>query len=320
MEKTQRRLRAMVAAAALTTSLGLISAIAPVAHAQDATPSAPIVVCNSPGLAPGEPSAAATPADDMGGMVMASPVAEEVLNGTIADETTAAEATAAAQNVVACSIDSPELFLALMSGDFLLQQFGTDNPYDILAAGGLEGISFGEFSTGAVYTYEDGSVSVDVQYMQSEYQVVGERWFFTGAPGSWVLDSLSPITPDVDGDTAVVGVTLSDYAFEFNIASIVQPEVLMLHLVNSGAEPHEMVIFRGSDTVTVDNVIADAEGTLSSAEFIGALEVPTPGEYGDLALVGLEPGKYVAVCFITDANGVPHYLEGMVAEFEIIGL
>lgn len=319
MEKTHRRLRAMVAAAALTTSLGLISAVAPVANAQDATPSAPIVVCNSPGLPPGEPSAA-TPAGDMGGMIMASPVAEEELNGTIADEATTAEATAAAQNVVNCSIDSPELFLALMSPNFLLEQFGTENPYDVLAAGGLEEIAFGDFSTGAVYTYEDGSVSVDVQYDQTDYQVVGERWFFTGAPGSWVLDSLAPITPDVDGDTAVVGVTLSDYAFEFNVAQIVQPEVLMLHLMNAGAEPHEMVIFRGSDTVTVDNVIADAEGTLSTAEFIGALEVPTPGEQADLALVGLEPGKYVVVCFITDANGTPHFLEGMVGEFEILGL
>ncbi len=75
MEKTQRRLRAMLAAAALTHLWGLISAVAPVANAQDATPSAPIVVCSSPGLhPPGEPSAA-TPTD-MGGMVMASPVAE----------------------------------------------------------------------------------------------------------------------------------------------------------------------------------------------------------------------------------------------------
>lgn len=311
----------MVAAAALTTSLGLISAISPVAYAQDATPSAPIVVCNSPGLPPGEPSA--SPAAGMGDMDMAAPAASPVVEeqaGTVADETTTAEATAAAQNVVACSIDSTELFLALMSGDFLLQQFGTDNPYDVLASGALEGFSFGDFSTGAVYTYPDGSVSVDVQYLQSQYQVVGERWFFTGAPGSWVLDSLSPITPNIDGDTAVVGVTLSDYAFEFNVAQIVQPEVLMLHLINGGAEAHEMVIFRGSDTVTVDNVVADAEGTLSTAEFIGALEVPVPGQQADLALVGLEPGKYVVVCFIPDANGTPHFLEGMVGEFEILGL
>jgi hypothetical protein len=319
---TRRPVKAMLAAAALTTTLGMVSAFSPVAFAQEATPSAsPIVVCNSPGLPPGEPSA--SPVAEMGGMDMAaaSPVAEPELVGTLADDATAQDVTGAALNVVACLQESPELGLALLTPNFLKETFGTDNPYDVIASGQFDATDmFGNFTTGDVYTYEDGSVSVDVQYDQGEYQVVGERWFFTGAPGSWLLDSLEPITPDVEGDTAVVGVNLTEYAFEFNIASIVESEVVMLHVINAGAEAHEIVIFRASDTVTVDAITADAESALADAEFIGALQVPNPGEQADLALVGLEPGKYIAVCFLPDANGTPHFQEGMIAEFEILGL
>ena len=59
---------------------------------------------------------------------------------------------------------------------------------------------------------------------------------------------------------------------------------------------------------------------LSTAEFIGVLYLGTPGEQGDLALVGLEPGKYIAICGIPSPDGTPHYMNRMIAEFEIVGV
>ncbi len=86
---------------------------------------------------------------------------------------------------------------------------------------------------------EDGSVSVEAV----QYKLVGVSGLLASAGSSpapraaWVLDAFSSITADVDGDTAVVGVIpLSDYACSnCNVSQIVQPEVLMLHLMNAGA-------------------------------------------------------------------------------------
>ena len=320
-------LRPAIAAAALTISMGLMAAVAPVATAQDATPAAsPTAECMAPDLPPGTPTPieaspeAAMQGHDMGTpMPDASPVAEEMV-GTALEGADPEAATAAVNNIVACLSEGPEKVLALMSPEFLLEQFGTGNPYDVLAMGGLEGLSFEGLTTGQAYSYPDGQISVDVQYKQGQYQVVGERWFLVNDGGVWKLNALSPIPPVVEGDTTVVGVNLVDYGFEFNVSSIVQPEVLMLHAINAGAEAHELLIFREPEGATFDEISADPETTLSTAEFIGVLYLGTPGEQGDLALVGLEPGKYIAICGIPTADGTPHYMLGMIAEFEIVGL
>lgn len=320
-------LRPAIAAAALTISMGLMAAVAPMATAQDATPAAsPTADCVAPDLPPGTPTPieaspeAAMQGHDMGTpMAEASPAAEEQV-GTALEGADADAATAAVNNIVACVEADAAKALALMSPEFLVEQFGTENPYDVLAMGALEGLAFEDFTTGQAYSYPDGQVSVDVQYKQGSYQVVGERWFLVNDGGVWKLNALTPVTPTVEGDTTVVGVNMVDFGFEFNVSTIVQPEVLMLHAINAGAEPHEIVIFRAPDGKTFDEISADPETTLSTAEFIGVLYLGDPGEQGDLALVGLEPGKYIALCGVTSADGTPHYMKGMIAEFEIVGV
>jgi uncharacterized cupredoxin-like copper-binding protein len=183
----------------------------------------------------------------------------------------------------------------------------------------LEGTTFEGFTTGMVYAYDDGSVSVDVQYNQGPYQVVGERWYLAQDGEYWKLDGIEGAPVSVDGDTAVVGVSLTDYAFTFNVSAVVQPEVLQFQVRNDGTEMHELVLFRMPEGMTLDDIKADPEGTIPEDAFVGAA-FAAPGEQTDLVLVGLEPGKYVAVCFIPTAEGTPHYAEGMIAEFEVIGL
>ena len=329
MGKTERMgssVRAAFAAAAITASMGLMAISTPVATAQDATPAA-MAACVAPELPPGTP----TPMDmaspeAMPPMMepMASPAAEVERVGNPANEQVAAEATAAVENIVAClNSGNLEGTVALMTDNYIMSSFGTGNPYDVV--GFLEGFSFQNFTTGAVYAYDDGSVSVDVQYNESQYQVTGERWFFVQDGEYWKLDADESITPVVDGDTAVVGVSLTDYAFTFNVGSVVQPEVLMFQVRNDGTEPHEIVLFRMPEGAeTADDVAAmlkdDPEGSFMSDDaFIGAT-FAMPGEQSNLTLVGLEPGKYVAICFIPGPDGQPHYAHGMIGEFEVIGL
>ena len=327
-------LRTALAAVALSASMGLMAVGAPVSTAQDATPAAsPTAECVAPELPPGTPTPPeASPEAAMEGMDMgtpaadaaspvaeASPVAAEEV-GTALSGADAEAATAAVNNHVACVAADPAKALALMTPEFLLENFGTENPYDVLAMGALEGLAFQDLSVGNSYSYADGRVGVDVQYKQTAYQVAGERWFLVNDGGTWKLTSLTPITPTVEGDTTVVGVNLVDYGFEFNVSSIVETEVLMLHAINAGTEPHELVVLREPEGMTLDQITADPESALETAEFIGVLYLGTPGEQGDLALVGLEPGKYIAVCGVPTADGTSHYMLGMITEFEIVGV
>lgn len=324
MRNTQRTgssVRAALAAATITASMGLMALAAPVATAQDAATPAPMPECVAPDLPPGTPTPmdmASPEAMDMMPMPAASPEVEAERTGAVADEATTAAAQAAAMNVVAClNSGNLEGVVALMTTNAMETEFGSGNPYDVMMF--LEGFTFEGFTTGTVYAYDDGSVSVDVQYNQGPYQVVGERWNLVQDGDYWKLDGFGAAAPTVEGDTTVVGVSLTDYAFTFNVSSVVQPEVLQFQVRNDGAELHELVLFRMPEGVTVEDIVADPEGTIPEDAFIGAV-FAAPGEQTDMVLVGLEPGKYVAICFIPTPDGVPHFAEGMIAEFEVIGL
>jgi hypothetical protein len=311
--------RSFVFVIALLVALSLSWSSVAIASAQEASPS-PVGPCEAPTLPPGTPSPElATPeAEEVPPEIVATPVEEAtpVVVGTPADEATAAEATAAAQNIVNCIVSGDfESALALMTTDFLLEQFGTGNPYDVLAEGGLEGIAFGNFTAGNVMTYDDGSVSVDVTYMQTEVQFVAERWFFIQDEGFWKIDSLESLPPQPEGDTAVLGVIMDEYSFTPNVPSVEAQEVVIFHGVNQGAEPHEMVVVQLPEGVTVEQLLED-ESLFEQVEFYG-FAFFEPGEEGDLALVGLEPGVYTLLCFVTAPDGQPHAAHGMYVDIEV---
>ena len=101
---------------------------------------------------------------------------------------------------------------------------------------------------------------------------------------------------------------------------------------NSGAEIHEMVVFRINDgvTETIDELLAlPEEEALAKVQFAGS----TFAAQGvtDIETLELTRGKYVALCFVPvgttevetdDGNdeplGPPHFTEGMQAAFTVI--
>jgi uncharacterized cupredoxin-like copper-binding protein len=295
-----------------------------------------MVTCDAPALPPGSPTPMeATPEGGMEGMATPEGMAEEVVEatpadeaapqGTPADQAVADEATAAVQNVIAClQSGNLEGTVALFTPNGLMAFFFTENPYDVLAQGMLEGApSFEGAQFSDVMTYDDGRVSVQVDYMSSQYQASSERWYLTQDEGYWKLDGVDYLNAQPEGDTAVVGVNMTEYAFEPNVASVVQPEVLILHGINAGVEMHEIVVIRLPEGMTTEDFTAAASDEAAMAEieqqseFIGAAFFE-PGQQGDLALVGLEPGVYTLVCFIPAPDGAPHFAHGMVTQIEVV--
>lgn len=112
-----------------------------------------------------------------------------------------------------------------------------------------------------------------------------------------------------------------DYAFE-GIPATVAGGLTAITFTNAGDEPHEMVLFAKGEGVTesFDDLLALPE------EEVGDKVVPVGGvspiEAGDsdTALVDLEPGEYMAICFLPVGGGdegPPHFLEGMKSEFTV---
>jgi hypothetical protein len=242
-------------------------------------------------------------------------VTEEAAQATPADEATATEAAAAATNIANCiNGGNFEGAAALMTTGFMEELFGTGNPYDVVGA--LEGTQFGNFTTGTVSTYADGSVSVDVTYLQTEYQFISERWTLVQDGGYWKIDALESLSPQPEGDTGVLGFALTEYAFTaVGATEITEMPVLLLHGANQGAEPHEMVVLKLPEGMTIDQLLAD-ESLFSQVEFIGQ-SFFEPGQEGDMALVNLPAGTYTLVCFVTAPDGQPHAAKGMVSEFTV---
>jgi len=155
-----------------------------------------------------------------------------------------------------------------------------------------------------------------VNHLQSEYQFVAEKWTLVQDGEYWKIDGLETVTPAPEGDTAVLGFTLTEYAFTA-VGATSTPEfpVLLIHGANAGTEPHEMVVIKLPESMTVDQLLAD-ESLFSQVEFIAQASYE-PGHEGDIALVNLPAGTYTLVCFFTAPDGQSHAAKGMVSEFEV---
>lgn len=95
------------------------------------------------------------------------------------------------------------------------------------------------------------------------------------------------------------------------------------NLVNEGMEPHHVQLHKLNDGVTMDDVGAalatgDPGALLEVGTFAGGTGVVDPGSESTAdALVDVEEGTYVMLCFIEGADGIPHLAKGMVEPFEV---
>jgi hypothetical protein len=111
--------------------------------------------------------------------------------------------------------------------------------------------------------------------------------------------------------------TLVDYAFSFDAPPTSGAQDI--RVVNGATQSHEIAIFRIVPGKTVEDVLAWGATYEGEPPMIPAGGVPgvRPGQQVVMHM-DLEPGDYVALCFVPDANdGVPHLAHGMVLPFTI---
>jgi hypothetical protein len=124
----------------------------------------------------------------------------------------------------------------------------------------------------------------------------------------------------------VVDVTATEYQFE-GIPESLDTGVTLFRFTNEGAELHEIGIARIKGDESVEEILElPEEEADSKVTFVGA-NFAAQGETTILYTKLKKAGTYGAVCFlpvgstseeaIETADGPPHFVEGMFAEFEV---
>jgi hypothetical protein len=320
--------------------LALLLVAPAAAVAQDATPAASPAAgpCDAPALPPGTPTPQEPEASPMAGMEMGTPdaveAAEEIAEtaeatepaappatpmpaGTPADQATADEAIAAVENVVNCAnAGNAEAVVALLTTNFLETEFGTGNPYDLLAE--LPLVPGTVESLGDVQTHDDGRVSADVVYTGLFFtpnMLSHERWYLIEEEGYWKVDGVVELPIEAEGAT-VVEAEMLDYAFNLSQTSAPAGGPIVFKVRNGGQYPHELVVMRLPEGITADQLLED-ESLFEQVQFFGVTFAEGGQQAEDFAMVNLEPGTYTIVCFVDVPEGVPHIARGMVHEFTI---
>jgi uncharacterized cupredoxin-like copper-binding protein len=119
--------------------------------------------------------------------------------------------------------------------------------------------------------------------------------------------------------TQPITVKTTDYAFD--APDQVNAGIVSIKMENNGKEPHHMQLARLPDGKTIADLQAalgqGEEAALALLEFAGGPSVLDPGKSGEVVL-NLREGNYVLMCFVSSADGTPHFAKGMLKPMTVV--
>jgi hypothetical protein len=114
--------------------------------------------------------------------------------------------------------------------------------------------------------------------------------------------------------------TLVATEYHFDMPATAESGFTRLTLDNQGGDDHHAIFFRVNDDATPDAFQqALMSGDLGAIMAVGTSyggPMAGPGMQASV-VVNLDPGMYMVVCVIPDAQGIPHAAHGMVAQLEV---
>jgi uncharacterized cupredoxin-like copper-binding protein len=143
------------------------------------------------------------------------------------------------------------------------------------------------------------------------------------ATGSSTASAAAPAGSPVDNT-----VTITMPGMSYEVSGALRPGVGSVTLVNDDDVTHMMAIAHLKDGVTLDQAkdalkqSEDAARTLlaeSPETSYGTPALLGPGESETVTALDMKAGHYLLVCFLTAADGTPHWQMGMVGELDVEG-
>jgi len=110
--------------------------------------------------------------------------------------------------------------------------------------------------------------------------------------------------------------------YQFDAPASISGGLTDITLENIGAEDHQVQLVAMNEGVTIDQLgdalESDPSGSaaLQLVTVAGGVNAVQGGGESE-AIVDLEPGSYAMICFVSDAEGTPHFALGMLAELEV---
>ncbi|MEX2158598.1 MAG: hypothetical protein WEB04_04270 [Dehalococcoidia bacterium] len=130
-----------------------------------------------------------------------------------------------------------------------------------------------------------------------------------------------PTEEQVSVEPGTLPITTLEYRFE--APETISGGLTAITLDNPGGEDHQAQLLKLNEGVTMeqlsDALSADESGAAALALVTvggGVNAVPAGGGTSE-AIVDLEPGTYAMLCFVSNAEGVPHFALGMLSELEV---
>lgn len=120
-----------------------------------------------------------------------------------------------------------------------------------------------------------------------------------------------------------IDITITAKDFSFDLPAQVPAGLVDVTMHNQGPDIHHAQIVRLNDGVTFDQLKTaldkDPNAAFPLISFQGGPGVVLPDASQEVLLNLDKPGTYAVICFIAGADGIPHYMKGMIAQFEVTG-
>ena len=143
----------------------------------------------------------------------------------------------------------------------------------------------------------------------------GQNHLMKGMVGSLHVTDAPAATTTTTPGTADETIVLSDFHVEIPAGFRGKGPVLVR---NDGHANHEMILIRLKDGKTLGDAAAwhATDGTPAPFTYAGGIGIIAAGT-SVTADLDLQPGNYIATCFVSGDTGQPHAQMGMVATFTI---
>lgn len=144
-----------------------------------------------------------------------------------------------------------------------------------------------------------------------------------------ILIADRPVPVEAASKAVIQEVTFETVGMSFKGPESVPAGLTLIQIVNKGTDFHHVQLIRLTDgktaedfTTAVKTAPFDPMGPAAApawVHFIGGPNGAIPGESAT-AVMNLEPGNYVLICFIPDSKGVAHAAQGMMKALKVTGV
>ncbi|MFN8494482.1 MAG: hypothetical protein U0350_43175 [Caldilineaceae bacterium] len=122
--------------------------------------------------------------------------------------------------------------------------------------------------------------------------------------------------------TTIPHIVIKAHDFSFDLPQQIDAGLVEIRMTNDGKEPHQAQFARLNDGVTMAQFTTALKQGLEAiaplVTFAGGPGVIDPGQDNVDVVIYLQPGHYVALCFVPGSDHLPHLTKGMIAPFDVV--